>query len=173
MCFSILVFLLITLPPLEMTHFFISYLLKSNSFFMSPLRFHLVWKASLVYLSLTRTCHFSVLSCGLWFIISAYMSCFVSFLNFKLFESTNLVYSKIFIIFTASRIVVVYSLSHVRLFCNSMNCISQASLSMEFFQVRILERVAVSYSRGSSWPRDQTCVFCIGWWILYCWANIL
>ena len=25
-------------------------------------------------------------------------------------------------------------------------------------QARILERVAISYSRGSSWPRDQTCV---------------
>ena len=34
---------------------------------------------------------------------------------------------------------------------------------------RILERVAISYSRGSSWPRDWTCVSCIsctGRWIL-------
>ena len=39
------------------------------------------------------------------------------------------------------------------------------------FQLRILEWVAISCSRGSSWPRDQTCVSCIGRWILYHWAT--
>ena len=34
-------------------------------------------------------------------------------------------------------------------------------------QARILEWVAISYSRGSSQPRDWTCVSCIGRWILY------
>ena len=29
------------------------------------------------------------------------------------------------------------------------------------FQARILEWVAVSFSRGSSWPRGQTCISCI------------
>ena len=29
------------------------------------------------------------------------------------------------------------------------------------FQVRVLEWVAISFSRGSSWPRDQTQVCCI------------
>ena len=29
------------------------------------------------------------------------------------------------------------------------------------FQVRLLEWVAISSSRGSSWPRDWTCVSCI------------
>ena len=29
-------------------------------------------------------------------------------------------------------------------------------------QARILEWVAISFSRGSSWPRDRTHVFCIG-----------
>ena len=28
-------------------------------------------------------------------------------------------------------------------------------------QVRILQWVAISFSRGSSWPRDQTCISCI------------
>ena len=32
----------------------------------------------------------------------------------------------------------------------------QAPLSMNFFQTRILEWVAVSYSRGSFWPRNWT-----------------
>ena len=42
------------------------------------------------------------------------------------------------------------------------------------FQARILEWVAISHSRGSSWPRDWiriSCVSCIGKWILYHWAT--
>ena len=35
------------------------------------------------------------------------------------------------------------------------------------FQARILEWVAISYSRGSPQTRDQSCVSCIGKWILY------
>ena len=37
-------------------------------------------------------------------------------------------------------------------------------------QVRILKWVAISFSRGSSWPRDQIWVSCFGRWILYHWA---
>ena len=47
----------------------------------------------------------------------------------------------------------------------------QAPLSMGILQARILEWVAMPYSRGSSWPRDQTHVSyisCIGRWVLYC-----
>ena len=36
----------------------------------------------------------------------------------------------------------------------------QALLSMRFFQARILEWVAISFSRGSSQPRDRTLVSC-------------
>ena len=39
------------------------------------------------------------------------------------------------------------------------------------FPARILELVAISFSRGSSWPRDWTHVFCIGRRILYLWAT--
>ena len=39
------------------------------------------------------------------------------------------------------------------------------------FQARILECVTMSSCRGSSWPRDPTCVFCIGRLILYHWAT--
>ena len=38
----------------------------------------------------------------------------------------------------------------------------------EIFQARILEWVAISFSRRSSWPRDRTgisCVSCIGRWV--------
>ena len=50
----------------------------------------------------------------------------------------------------------------------------QASLSTGILQVRILEWVAISSSRGSFWPRDQTHVFCVSridGRILYHWAT--
>ena len=34
-----------------------------------------------------------------------------------------------------------------------------------------LQWVAISYSRVSSWPRDRTCISCIGRWILYHWTT--
>ena len=37
-------------------------------------------------------------------------------------------------------------------------------------QAKILKLVAISFSRGSSSPRDRTCVSCIGRQILYHWA---
>ena len=43
----------------------------------------------------------------------------------------------------------------------------QTPLSMRIFQAKILERVAIAFSTGSSQPKDQTCVSCIGRWILY------
>ena len=52
-----------------------------------------------------------------------------------------------------------------------MDCSSPSSSVYGIFQARILEWVAISASRGSSWPRDQTRVFCIGRRILYHWAT--
>ena len=49
-------------------------------------------------------------------------------------------------------------LSHVWLFCDTIDCSLPGSSVHGIFQARILERVAVSFSRGSSQPRDQTCV---------------
>ena len=34
-------------------------------------------------------------------------------------------------------------------------------------QARILEWVAILFSRGSSWTRDRTCISCIGRWIFF------
>ena len=42
--------------------------------------------------------------------------------------------------------------------CDPVNCSLPCSSVHEILQVRILERVAISSSRGSSGPRDQTCV---------------
>ena len=45
---------------------------------------------------------------------------------------------------------------------------SLPSLSVHgIFQARILEWVVLSFSRRSSWPRDRTCISCMGRWILY------
>ena len=58
--------------------------------------------------------------------------------------------------------------------CDPMDCSLPGSPVHGLLQARILEWVAISYSRGSSWPRDQThasCVFCIDRWLLYHWAT--
>ena len=45
--------------------------------------------------------------------------------------------------------------SHVRL-CDPMNCRLPGSSVHGIFQARVLEWVAISFSRGSFWPRDWT-----------------
>ena len=50
--------------------------------------------------------------------------------------------------------------------CHPMACSPPASSVHGLSQVRVLEWVAISFSRGSSHPRDQT-IFCIAMWILY------
>ena len=47
----------------------------------------------------------------------------------------------------------------------------QAPSDFGISQVRKLEWVAISSSRGPSQPRDQTCISCICRWILYHWAT--
>ena len=47
-------------------------------------------------------------------------------------------------------------LSHVRLFVTPWTVAYQPTSSMGFFQARVLEWVAISFSRGSSQPRDRT-----------------
>ena len=46
--------------------------------------------------------------------------------------------------------------------CHPMDCSPPGSSVHGIFQARILEQVAISYSRGSSQSRDQTRVSCIG-----------
>ena len=52
-----------------------------------------------------------------------------------------------------------------------MDCSLLGSSVHVILQVRMLEWVAISFSRGSSKPRDQTQISCIGRWILYYWAT--
>ena len=63
--------------------------------------------------------------------------------------------------------------THVQL-CNPIDCSPPASSVHGMLQARILEWVAMPFSRGSSRPRDQTWVSCSSCncrRILYCWAT--
>ena len=58
----------------------------------------------------------------------------------------------------------------VQFFATPWTVARQAPLSMGILQARILEWVAIPFSRGSSQPRDGTCVFyvsCIGRQVLH------
>ena len=66
-------------------------------------------------------------------------------------------------------LVLVYLLSHVWLFCQSMDCSPSASSVYGISQAGILELVAISFSKKSYQLRDRTWVSWIGRWILYHW----
>ena len=51
-----------------------------------------------------------------------------------------------------------------------MDCSLPGSSVHGIFQARILECIAIPFSRESSWQRDQTCVSCIGRQILHHWT---
>ena len=54
--------------------------------------------------------------------------------------------------------------------CHAMDNSPPGSSVYWMSQARILEWIAISSSRGSSWPRDQTCISCVystGKWILH------
>ena len=55
--------------------------------------------------------------------------------------------------------------------CDPMDSSPPGSSVYGISQARILQWVAVSYCKGSSQPRDQNPVSCIGRWILYRWAT--
>ena len=63
-----------------------------------------------------------------------------------------------------SPVAAAWLLSHDLLFCNPMDCSPPGSFVQGISQARILEWVVISFSRGSSPPRDQihiSCVSCI------------
>ena len=58
--------------------------------------------------------------------------------------------------------------------CNPMDCSLPGCSVYGIFQARILEWVANSFSRGSSWPWDGTCISCVsctGRQVLTSWAT--
>ena len=55
--------------------------------------------------------------------------------------------------------------------CNHMDCSPPGSSVHGILQVRILEWVAIPFSRGPSWPQDQTQVFWIAGRFFTSWAT--
>ena len=65
---------------------------------------------------------------------------------------------------------VVHSLGHVRLFVTPCTEAFPGSSVHGILQARILEWVAIPFSKRSSWPRDQTQVFCLAGRLFTIWA---
>ena len=58
--------------------------------------------------------------------------------------------------------------------CDPMDCSPPGSSVHGIFQARILQRVTIAFSRGSSRPKGRTpisCVSCVGRQVLYHWAT--
>ena len=68
-------------------------------------------------------------------------------------------------------VAIVESLGHARLSYNPMDCSLPGTSDHGIFQAGIVEWIAISFSRGSSQPRDRTCISCTGRQILYHWAT--
>ena len=54
--------------------------------------------------------------------------------------------------------------------CDPMDSSPRGSSLHRILQVKMLEWIAIPFSRGSFQPRDWTQVSCTGRWIIYCWA---
>ena len=70
-----------------------------------------------------------------------------------------------------SEFVVNQSLRHIQPYCDPLDCSPPGSSVHGISQARILQWVAISFSRGSSWPKDQTQVSYTGRQVLYCWVT--
>ena len=57
--------------------------------------------------------------------------------------------------------------------CDPMDCSLPGFSVHGILQARILEWVTISFSRGSSWPRDRTRVSCIGGRHFNLWAGMI
>ena len=82
------------------------------------------------------------------------------FVQISFFSSTHVLLLLLFL-----------SWSRFWLFCATVDCSLPGSSVHGISQTWILEWVAISFSRVSSWPRDQTHVSCVGRWIRYHWAT--
>ena len=72
-----------------------------------------------------------------------------------------------FFFLTSPSTVAAESLSCVWLFYDPVDCSSPGSSLHRISQARTLEWMAIFFSKGSSQPRDWTCISCIGRQILY------
>ena len=64
-----------------------------------------------------------------------------------------------------------HELTKCQTLCNPMDWSLPGSSAHGIFQARVLEWVAISFSRGSSWPRDRTWVFLVAGRHFTIWAT--
>ena len=83
-------------------------------------------------------------------------NCFWEFHNMKIINNSTVRGTPFIPCF-----VVISSLSHVQLFWDPVDCSPPGSSVHGISQAWILEWSAISFSRGSSWPRNGTLVSCI------------
>ena len=103
------------------------------------------------------------LNCGIYLLFSP--SCVgVSLQCTKQWSNTYIQIKEIFPLLRFGEVILASTcvLSRVQLFATPWTAACRAPLSMKIARQRILEQVAISFSRASSWPRDRTCVSCIG-----------
>ena len=97
---------------------------------------------------------------------------FFLIINYQCFSITFNSY-QFFMVLCVCVCVCVCARTHAQLYltlCNLMDCSLPGSSVHGIYQARKLEWVAISYARGSFWPRDRTCISCISCisrWILY------
>ena len=73
----------------------------------------------------------------------------------------SLVRIEILIAQVYTRCMCAKSLQSCPTLCNPMDCSAPGSCIHGILQARVLEWVAIPFSMGSPWPREQTCVSCI------------
>ena len=78
----------------------------------------------------------------------------------EVFFNQGLTYSHPFVL-QCMRVCCAQLLQSCPTLCDPTDCSPPGSSVHGISQARILESVAMPSSRGSSWPRDQTCVSCI------------
>ena len=90
--------------------------------------------------------------------------------EFYLAGSVSQMLSSVLCVYVCVCALFVHTQSRVQLFVTPMGCSLLDSSVHGILQARILKRVAISFSRRTSRPRDRTCVswiFYIGRWVLY------
>ena len=89
-------------------------------------------------------------------------------------HSCVLIWKLVQLIFTAttgSSVAAVLVSQSCPTLCDPMNCSPPGSSIHGILQARILEWIAIPFSRGSSWPRDQTQVSCTAGRFFTIWAT--
>ena len=103
--------------------------------------------------------------------VARYMFCYLSNLYWIVVDLQCRVHFQSMAMWFIYAFLVVQSLSHIPLFFVAMDCRLLGYSVRGFSHGTILEWVAISSSRVSLWPRDQTHISCIGKQILYHWAT--